>query len=86
MKVLKTILRSFIVGLGIGVLVAPRAGSETRQLLSDRFNSIFEGPNQAAGQLDHSAAEGGTSAAFLPKQHYAESGMAREVNSTETQS
>jgi hypothetical protein len=82
MKVLKTIFRSFLFGLGVGILLAPRAGSETRRMLSEKFNSALEGANSLAEKLDYSSAEGGTSAAFVPKQHYANSGAAREVGSS----
>ena len=73
MKVLKTMLRAFILGIGVGVLVAPRAGSETRKLISDKLGGVMDSANDLASKLDHSSAEGGTSAAFVPKQHYADS-------------
>jgi hypothetical protein len=38
---IKTIFRTFLLGLGVGVLVAPRPGSETRQMLSERFGRLF---------------------------------------------
>lgn len=37
--VLRVALRSFAVGVAVGVLVAPRAGAETRRMLSERFAS-----------------------------------------------
>jgi hypothetical protein len=40
---IKTIFRTFLLGLGVGVLVAPRPGSETRQMLSERFGRLFGG-------------------------------------------
>jgi gas vesicle protein len=79
MKVLKTIFRTFLFGFVAGVLLAPRSGTETRRMLSERFNSLLEGANSLADKLDYSSAEGGTSAASVPKQEYANSGAAREV-------
>lgn len=81
---IKTIFRSFIVGIGVGLLLAPRSGSETRRLLSEKLNTVIDGASELAEKLDYSSAEGGTSAAFVPKQHYAESSASREVGSTDT--
>lgn len=81
---IKTIFRSFIVGIGVGLLLAPRSGSETRRLLSEKLNTVIDGASELAEKLDYSSAEGGTSAAFVPKQHYAESSSTREVGSTDT--
>jgi gas vesicle protein len=36
-------LRSFVVGVAVGVLFAPRAGVETRRLLSERIASALNG-------------------------------------------
>lgn len=80
---IKTIFRSFVLGLGVGILLAPRAGSETRRLLSEKLNNVIDSASELADKLDYSAAEGGTSAAFVPKQHYAESSSSREVGSTD---
>ena len=55
MKVLKTILRAFVLGIGVGVLVAPRAGTETRRMLSEKLNGVLEGANDLAGKLDQSS-------------------------------
>jgi gas vesicle protein len=82
MKVLRTIFRAFLVGVGVGVLLAPRAGSETRRMLSEKLNNLMDGASNLADKLDHSSAEGGTSAAFVPKQDYANSGASREVGSS----
>ena len=80
MKVLKTIFRAFLFGFGAGVLLAPRSGTETRRMLSERLNNLLDGASNIADKLDHSSAEGGTSAASVPKQEYANSGgAAREV-------
>jgi len=83
MKVLKTMFRAFILGIGVGILLAPRPGSETRQLLSDKFNGLLDSANELTDKLDRSSAEGGTSAAFVPKQHYAQSSATREVGSAD---
>ena len=32
--------RAFVIGVVVGVLFAPRAGSETRQMLNERFTSL----------------------------------------------
>jgi gas vesicle protein len=58
MKVLRTILRAFIVGIGVGILVAPRAGNETRRMLSERLNGVLEGANGLADKLDQPAGSG----------------------------
>jgi gas vesicle protein len=79
MKVLKTVFRAFLLGIGVGVLLAPRAGEETRRLLSEKFNQLLDGASSFTDKLDHSSAEGGTSAAFVPKQQYAERASSREV-------
>lgn len=80
---IKTLLRAFVLGIGVGVLLAPRAGSETRRLLSEKLNNVLEGVNDLTEKLDRSSAEGGTSAAYVPKQHYAESSASREVSSAD---
>ncbi len=82
MKVLKTIFRAFLFGVGVGVLLAPRAGSETRRMLSEKLNNLMDGASSITDKLDRSSAEGGTSAASVPKQDYANSMASREVGST----
>lgn len=79
---IKTLFRAFLLGVGVGVLLAPRAGSETRRLLSEKLNRVIDSASELTDKLDHSAAEGGTSAAFVPKQHYAESTTSREVGTS----
>ncbi|HET7701286.1 MAG TPA: YtxH domain-containing protein [Candidatus Limnocylindria bacterium] len=37
--VLRVALRSFAIGVAVGVLFAPRAGAETRRMLNERFAS-----------------------------------------------
>lgn len=72
----KTIFRSLLLGIGIGVLLAPRAGSETRRLLSEKFSGVLEGVDELTTKLDRS------SDSYEPKQHYVES-TTREVNSND---
>lgn len=43
MKMLRTIFRSFALGAIAGLLIAPRAGRDTRQMLSDRWNALLDG-------------------------------------------
>lgn len=43
MKVIGTILRWFTLGTIAGILIAPRAGHETRQMISDKFTQLVEG-------------------------------------------
>lgn len=82
MGFLKTLVRAFLLGVGVGVLVAPRAGEETRRMLSEKFNRLMDNAGDVASKLDYSAAEGGTSAAVVPKQEYAESTASREIGDT----
>lgn len=81
---IKTIFRSFVVGIGVGLLLAPRAGSETRRLLSEKLNSVIDGASGLADKLDYSSTESGTSQAFVPAQHYAQGSSSREVGSPDT--
>lgn len=39
---LRGLLRSFAVGLALGVLFAPRPGAETRRMLSKRFTKVVD--------------------------------------------
>lgn len=39
MFVIRVALRSFLMGLAVGVLFAPRTGAETRKMLSDRISA-----------------------------------------------
>jgi len=49
MKVLGTIVRWFTLGAIAGLMVAPRAGHETRALISDKFNHLVDGYVQDDG-------------------------------------
>jgi len=42
MKTLRTVLRTFVLGAIAGLLIAPRSGRETRELLRDRWNSLID--------------------------------------------
>jgi hypothetical protein len=68
---LKTIFRTFILGLGVGVLVAPRPGHETRQLLSERFNRLFNtnGDGGSASEWDRPTTDS-IDTTVSPNQHY----------------
>ncbi len=43
MKTLRTIIRAFVLGAIAGLLIAPRAGRETRDMLSERWNNLLDG-------------------------------------------
>lgn len=81
---IKTIFRSFVLGIGIGLLLAPRAGSETRRLLSEKLNSVIDGASELADKLDYSSAPSNDSSAYVPNQHYAGGSTTREVGSPDT--
>lgn len=42
MKTIRTVLRAFVLGAIAGLLVAPRPGRETREMLSDRWNKLLD--------------------------------------------
>lgn len=78
MKVLKTMLRAFILGVGLGILLAPRAGSETRRLLSEKFDQLLDGVNDLTDKLDRAPSDTTTNTAYVPNQHYTESTLLEE--------
>ena len=43
MKTIRTILRSFVFGALAGLLIAPRSGRETRDMLAERWNNFLDG-------------------------------------------
>jgi len=43
MKTLRTIFRAFVLGALAGLLVAPRSGRETRDMLIERWNNFLDG-------------------------------------------
>lgn len=68
---LKTIFRTFLLGLGVGVLVAPRPGHETRQLLSEKFNQLFNGGDgSTSAQEWNRPLSDNVDTAVIPSQHY----------------
>ena len=40
--IVRTAVRFFFIGFGIGVLLAPRAGSETRALIREKLNTVVD--------------------------------------------
>ena len=42
MKTLRTILRAFVLGAVAGLLVAPRSGRETREMIGERWNKLLD--------------------------------------------
>ena len=42
MKTIRTVLRAFVLGAIAGLLVAPRAGQETREMLRNRWNNLLD--------------------------------------------
>lgn len=42
MKTLRTILRAFVLGTIAGLLVAPRPGRDTRDMIRDRWNNLID--------------------------------------------
>ena len=57
----RTAIRFFFVGLAVGVLLAPRSGEETRRLLRERADSLFNEVLEAA-----SMGQGGGGASSKP--------------------
>ena len=57
MKTIRTVIRAFIVGTIAGLLVAPRPGRETREMLRDRWNDLLDGATGMS--FDMPAAPGG---------------------------
>ena len=49
--VLRAMLRSFVVGLAVGVLIAPRSGAETRRLLAARAARVLDQIRENAALL-----------------------------------
>jgi hypothetical protein len=40
--IVRTAVRFFFVGFGVGVLLAPRSGAETRALIRERLNTLAD--------------------------------------------
>ncbi len=79
---IKTIFRTFLLGLGVGVLVAPRPGSETRQMLSERFNRLF-GSQDGASSVNEweRPLSDAASTSVTPGQHYVEPSISSSTTS-----
>jgi gas vesicle protein len=45
-------VKAFVVGVGVGVLVAPLAGRETRQLMLEKITELFEPGGQRIDDLE----------------------------------
>jgi hypothetical protein len=46
---IRTALRSFLLGLVVGMLVAPRSGADTRRLLVEKLEAFVNGVLDVAG-------------------------------------
>ena len=80
---IKTIFRTFLLGLGIGVLVAPRPGSETRQMLSERFGRLFGSADGDTSATEWDRPMGDSFGVDItPSQHYAPSPVDAPPTST----
>lgn len=66
MKTLRTILRAFVLGTIAGLLVAPRAGRETREMIRERWNNLLD----SAPGMNFDDAAGGTGAAGSQNQDF----------------
>lgn len=73
---LKTIFRTFLLGFGVGILVAPRPGRETREMLSEKFNQLFnsEGGSASTQEWDRPLSDN-VNAGVTSNQHYATSSV-----------
>ena len=49
MKTIRTMLRAFVLGAIAGLLIAPRPGRETREMLSERWNSLLDSAQGMTG-------------------------------------
>jgi gas vesicle protein len=45
-------MKAFVVGIGVGILVAPLAGRETRQLVLEKIGELFELGGQQIDDLE----------------------------------
>lgn len=80
---IKTLFRAFLVGLGVGVLVAPRAGSETRRLLSEKLNNVVGSAGELADKVEKTV-NSAKNESYVPSQHYVQNTETREVGSPES--
>ncbi len=57
MKTLRTVLRAFVLGAVAGLLIAPRSGRETREMIGERWNNLLDsGPGM---NFDDTSSPGG---------------------------
>ncbi len=61
MKTLGTIIRAFILGAIAGILVAPRPGRETRDMIRERWNELLE--STPGMNFDDTSSTGGPASA-----------------------
>ncbi len=56
-------LRTLLIGVGVGLLIAPKRGEETRRLLTERFQQVRKtlSGNTAQGSFSSSPASGNSS-------------------------
>ena len=74
MKTIRTVIRAFVLGTIAGLLIAPRAGRETRRILQDRFNNLLD---SASGMdFDTTGTDSGISTATMGTQTTGVSGTA----------
>lgn len=60
----RTAVRFFFIGFGIGILLAPRAGAETRELIREKLNMIVGSVLEVA---DLPPVEGGQASTETPR-------------------
>ena len=73
--------RTLLIGIGIGLLIAPKRGEETRQLLKDRFQQLgnsLQG-NSSQGQSIHQPTTATGSQADSQLKPFAESAEERSM-------
>lgn len=54
----RTAVRFFFIGFGVGILLAPRAGAETRALIREKLNTIVNSALEVADLPPVEGAEG----------------------------
>lgn len=58
--IIRTAVRFFFIGFGVGLLLAPRAGAETRQLLRDKLDEFVGSVLEVADLPPVEPAQAGT--------------------------
>jgi gas vesicle protein len=61
---IRTAVRFFFIGLGVGLLLAPRKGEETRQLIREKVNEALDSVLEIADlpEVEANGANGGSRA------------------------